>query len=110
MAEEIECRILGYLLKHPSARDTSKGILVWWLPPDAHASAAEVEGALAKLVARGWMNVLGEKGTQTFGLEVSALRMIGAFCRARTVKEENRSAGERFIEADKTQGRKPPEN
>ena len=79
MAEEIECRILGYLLKHPSARDTSEGILVWWLPPDAHASVAEVESALAKLVAKGWMNVLGEKGTQTFGLEARAIRMIDHF-------------------------------
>lgn len=93
MAEEIECRILGYLLKHPRARDTAQGILVWWLPPDAHASVAEVEGALAKLVARGWMNVLGEKGTQTFGLEVSAVRTIDCFLKGRTPNEENRPAG-----------------
>lgn len=83
MAEDIECRILGYLLTHPSARDTSQGILVWWLPPDAHVSAGEVERALARLVARGWMNVLGEKDSQTFGLEASAVPTIGRYLKGK---------------------------
>jgi hypothetical protein len=48
--------ILQYLMAHPEAKDTLRGILQWWLPGDFGAwEAGEVQEALDALVTRGWL-------------------------------------------------------
>jgi hypothetical protein len=50
----IERQILDYLASHPDAQDTSRGIVEWWLLKQRITEAtADVEAALAKLVAEG---------------------------------------------------------
>jgi hypothetical protein len=53
----IERQILDYLAEHPAAQDTLRGIVEWWLMKQRIAqSTADVEAALAKLVAAGKLN------------------------------------------------------
>jgi hypothetical protein len=48
--------ILHYVIAHPDAKDTIRGILRWWLPgPIEHWAEAFVQEALDVLVAKGWM-------------------------------------------------------
>ena len=48
--------ILQYLIAHPDAKDTIRGILRWWLPGGVGAwEEAVVQDALDMLVARGWL-------------------------------------------------------
>jgi hypothetical protein len=44
--------ILRYLVKHPDAKDTLRGIDQWWLEGEK-AKRADVERALSLLVSRG---------------------------------------------------------
>jgi len=51
---QIERQILDYLTENPAAQDTVRGIVEWWLLKQKIAqSTAEVEAALANLVAEG---------------------------------------------------------
>jgi hypothetical protein len=53
----IESQILDYLTANPSAQDTLRGIVEWWLLKQKIAqSTAEVEAALVKLVADGQLS------------------------------------------------------
>jgi Fe2+ or Zn2+ uptake regulation protein len=46
--------ILGYLMRHPDANDTVKGIVEWWLLEQRiEQSVAQVTAALAELAASG---------------------------------------------------------
>ena len=48
----VDDEILGYLSRHPAAKDTLEGIVVWWIPANALERAkAEVSTALQRLVA-----------------------------------------------------------
>jgi len=50
----IKRRILDYLTENPEADDTLRGIVEWWLRKQEIAqSTAEVEAAVAELVAQG---------------------------------------------------------
>jgi hypothetical protein len=50
----IERQILDYLTKNPAAQDTLRGIVEWWLMKEnISQTTADVEAALAKLVAEG---------------------------------------------------------
>lgn len=53
-AREIEREVLAYLLQHPNAADTARGIAHWWLPRRSSAdSPAAIDRALERLVAAG---------------------------------------------------------
>ena len=48
--------ILHYLIEHPDAKDTIRGILRWWLPESIeHWAEAVVQATLDVLVTKGWM-------------------------------------------------------
>jgi hypothetical protein len=50
----IKQQILDYLTENPQAEDTVRGIVEWWLlKQDITQTTAEVEAALAELVAKG---------------------------------------------------------
>ena len=52
--EQISGEILKYLAEHPGAQDTVEGVTEWWIYQQRIEShAAQVEQALADLVARG---------------------------------------------------------
>jgi hypothetical protein len=49
-------RILAYLDENPDANDTCEGIAEWWLlEREIRERQAQVEQALAELVAEGWV-------------------------------------------------------
>lgn len=51
---EIAHEILAYLVEHPRAQDTLEGIVEWWLlEQEILRRTAQVQAALAELVARG---------------------------------------------------------
>ena len=51
---EIAQDILAYLVEHPGAQDTVQGIVQWWLlEQEIQRRTAQVQAALAELVARG---------------------------------------------------------
>ena len=53
-----ERQILDYLAEHPAAQDTLRGIVEWWILKQKIArTTAEVEAALARLVASGKLSV-----------------------------------------------------
>jgi hypothetical protein len=66
---ELAQEILAYVRAHPRARDTTAGILQWWLPPGRAAlSASVLQEALDRLVAGG--SLRAEKvpgGTVVYG-------------------------------------------
>jgi hypothetical protein len=52
--EAIAQAIRDYLRRFPNARDTSRGVQEWWLPPSLRDRPfAELESALRRLVANG---------------------------------------------------------
>ncbi|HXU76244.1 MAG TPA: hypothetical protein VN794_06720 [Methylomirabilota bacterium] len=61
MKRQIERQILDYLTENPAAQDTVRGIVEWWLLKQKIAqSTADVEAALANLVAEG--KLMARKG------------------------------------------------
>jgi len=51
---EIEDSVIGYLERHPNARDTLEGIVTWWLPLQRYIEAKDLIGEiLDKLVVDG---------------------------------------------------------
>jgi hypothetical protein len=49
---EVMQEILAYLCAHPQARDTTEGILQWWLPQDREGlPVSEVREAVERLAA-----------------------------------------------------------
>lgn len=73
--------ILQYLIEHPNGKDTTEGILKYWLPK-ARVGREEVEikEALNFLVSKGWMT---EKRITSFekiyGLNKEQLKDMEAF-------------------------------
>ncbi|HEV8332250.1 MAG TPA: hypothetical protein VGQ22_12570 [Steroidobacteraceae bacterium] len=49
---EVAAAIVRHLEEHPNAADTEEGIRSWWLEPGS-ASAADVSGALERLIRAG---------------------------------------------------------
>ncbi len=49
-------KILQYLIEHPDGKDTTKGILKYWLPKARMGrEEEEIKEALSFLVSKGWM-------------------------------------------------------
>ena len=73
--------ILGYLTKHPDAKDTTQGILRWWLPGGvAEWEEEAVRIALDVLVTRGWLTKRQTTPSQQlFGMNKERLEEIKVF-------------------------------
>jgi hypothetical protein len=54
LVRQVARAIEEYLLTHPDAADSAKGIMEWWLPPHLHHATLErVVAALQLLAAKG---------------------------------------------------------
>ncbi len=64
-------RVLSYLSEHPEAQDSLEGILSWWLlDRTIEEQTAEVEAALATLVAAGLViELTGRDAARRFRLD-----------------------------------------
>jgi hypothetical protein len=85
--------ILQYLIDHPDAKDTTQGILRWWLVGGlAVWNEAAVQGALDALVARGWLTQRQTTSSQhLYGVDREKLEEIKVFLR----KREDEASGQR---------------
>ncbi|HEY2290949.1 MAG TPA: hypothetical protein VGM86_09640 [Thermoanaerobaculia bacterium] len=53
---EVVAEIVRYAVEHPEAKDAIEGIHRWWLPGGGERwRPEEVEAALQRLAARGWI-------------------------------------------------------
>jgi hypothetical protein len=77
--------ILHYVIAHPDAKDTLRGILRWWLPWSIEPWAeAVVQEALDVLVAKGWMTRRQTPSSQQlYGVNRERLEEMKAFLQAR---------------------------
>lgn len=77
--------LLRYLLEHPDAKDTTQGILLWWLPQGGvKPGEEEVQKVVDGLVARGWLTRRQTTPSQTlYGVNREKLEEIKAFLRER---------------------------
>jgi hypothetical protein len=75
--------ILEYLIAHPDAKDTLRGILRWWLPGPPHTwEEGEVQKTLEGLVAKGWLTQRQTTASQIlYGLNQQKRAEILAFLR-----------------------------
>jgi hypothetical protein len=53
VVDRLTAAIARYVSAHPNASDTAEGVGRWWVPEEAaHASAAQLEDSLERLVAQ----------------------------------------------------------
>ena len=56
LSRELVAEILRYLVVHPKAKDTIRGIEQWWLSQSVNVEAKrKLEESLEFLVAKGWL-------------------------------------------------------
>ncbi len=77
--------ILFYLIEHPNAKDTMKGILKWWMP-NGHLERGgkEIQPALNYLVSQGLLKICPkvlQKDLIIYGVNKGRLNEIRAFLR-----------------------------
>ncbi len=73
--------ILSYLVEHPDAKDTTEGIMNWWLSKgDTERERDEVQKAIDFLVAKGWL-VMREiaDSKKIYGVEMGRLGEIETY-------------------------------
>ncbi len=74
--------ILYYLIEHPDAKDTMKGILKWWMPKGyVERGAKEIQQALDDLVMQGWLTTWAKdfQKDNIYGVNKAGLNEIKAF-------------------------------
>jgi len=63
LRDELVVEILRYLVGHPGAKDTRRGIEKWWLAPGTlREGRRNIEERLDSLVSRGWL--IGRRSPQ----------------------------------------------
>ena len=73
--------VLGYMVKHPDAKDTMEGIIAWWSPAAGAASSErDVRAALEFLLEKSWITVrnVGDTG-KLYGARTERLPEMRAF-------------------------------
>ncbi len=75
--------ILLYLIEHPDAKDTMKGILKWWMPRGyLERGGKEIQRALDYLVMQGWLTTCPkvlQKDLIIYGVNKERLEQIKTF-------------------------------
>lgn len=79
--DEFVLQILRYVVAHPTAKDTVRGIEKWWLSKNLSREAREkMEQHLNLLVARGWLIGRGSPQSETiYSLNENGLAEINEF-------------------------------
>jgi hypothetical protein len=79
--DDLIVEILRYVVRHPSAKDTIKGIEKWWLSGSAgRGGKLSKEETLNLLVAKGWLLARCSPQSETiYSLNESRLSEITAF-------------------------------
>ena len=81
LRDEFIVEILRYVVGHPGAKDTRRGIEKWWLSPGAlREGKRNIEERLESLVSRGWL--IGRRSPQAetiYSLNESRLPEIKSF-------------------------------
>ncbi len=84
--------ILLYLIEHPDAKDTMKGILKWWMPRGyLERGGKQIQQALDYLVLKGWLTTCPkvlQKDLIIYGVNKERLEQIKAFLCGPYDKEE----------------------
>jgi len=86
--EQVIREILQYLVEHPDAKDTTEGILKWWLPVGCGKGRERVQKALDFLTSNGWVTkreTTPPKGL--YGINKERLSEIRDFLRARQAEK-----------------------
>jgi hypothetical protein len=74
--------ILQYLIEHPDAKDTTEGILKWWLPEGHRWGRREVQAALDLLTSKRWLTKRGTTPSkEIYGINKGRLQEIRSFLR-----------------------------
>ena len=77
--------ILLYLIEHPDAKGTMKGILKWWMPRGyLKRGGKEIQQALDYLVLKGWLTTCPkvlQKDLIIYWMNKERLEQIKAFLR-----------------------------
>ena len=81
--------ILRYLLQHPEARDTVKGIFEWWLGEDA-SRPEEQQDVIDCLCREGWLVASEATGKTVYGLAEGATARLSAYLRNSMLGEDHR--------------------
>ena len=78
---EFVVEILRYVVEHPTAKDTIRGIEKWWLSKSLSREArSKMEQHLNLLVARGWLIGRGSPQSETiYSLNQNGLAEINEF-------------------------------
>ena len=84
--------ILLYLIEHPDAKDTMKGILKWWVPKGyLERGGKKIQQTLDYLVLQGWLTTCPkvlQKDLIIYGVNKGRLDKITAFLRESEDTEE----------------------
>ena len=77
--DDLTVQILRYLVRHPTAKDTIKGIEKWWLSGASRGGTA-TEVTLKLLVTKGWLTARYSPQSETlYSLNENYLKEIMAF-------------------------------
>jgi hypothetical protein len=77
--DDLIVQILRYVVRHPTAKDTIKGIEKWWLS-GASRGETSIEETLKLLVTKGWLIARYSPQSETFySLNENHLKEIMAF-------------------------------
>lgn len=81
--EKVIRQILPYLIEHPDAKDTTEGILKWWLPEGpVNWGRDKVQEALNVLVLKGWLTERkASSSKKIYGLNKDRLEEAKKFLR-----------------------------
>ena len=80
--QRVTREILYYLMEHPDAKDTMKGILKWWMPKGyLERGAKEIQKALDDLVMQRWLTTWAKdfQKDKIYGVNKAGLKEIKAF-------------------------------